>query len=133
MKTSLRILVAATSLAIAAPVYAQGGGGGGGGQQMTPEQRLARTKDQLFKEITLTPVQSAQADTLLMTFSTKQMEMMTAARAGGGDMAAMGEQRAKLTAERNAALKALLTTDEQKTKFDANVAAMPVGRGRGGF
>lgn len=134
MKTSLRILVAAASLAIAAPVYAQGGGGGGGGgQQMTPEQRLARTKDQLFKEITLTPVQSAKADTLLMAFSTKQTEMMTAARAGGGDMAAMGEQRAKLTAERNAALKALLTTDEQKTKFDANVAAMPVGRGRGGF
>ena len=134
MKTSLRILVAAASLAIAAPVHAQGGGGGGGGgQQMTPEQRLARTKDQLFKEITLTPVQSAQADTLLMTFTTKQTEMMTAARAAGGDMAAMGEQRAKLTAERNAALKALLTSDEQTTKFDANVAAMPVGRGRGGF
>ncbi|MEQ1691017.1 MAG: hypothetical protein ABMA00_07025 [Gemmatimonas sp.] len=133
MKTSLRILVAAASLAIAAPVYAQGGGGGGGGQQMTPEQRLARTKDQLFKEITLTPAVSAKVDTILIAFTTKQTEMMTAARAGGGDMAAMGEQRAKLTAERNAALKALLTTDADKTKFDANVAAMPVGRGRGGF
>jgi Spy/CpxP family protein refolding chaperone len=36
-----------------------------------------------------------------------------------------------MTAERNAAIKALLT-DEQKAKFDANVAAMPQGRGRGG-
>lgn len=135
MKISPRILVAAASLAIAAPVYAQGGGGGGGGggQQMTPEQRLARTKDQLFKEITLTPAQSAKADTILMNSTAKQTEMMTAARAGGGDMAAMGEQRAKLTTERNMALKALLTSDELKAKFDANVAAMPQGRGRGGL
>lgn len=135
MKTSLRILVAAASLAIAAPVYAQGGGGGGGGggQQMTPEQRLARNKELLFKEITLTPAVSAKVDTILVAFTTKQTEMMTAARAGGGDMAAMGEARTKLTAERNAALKALLTTDADKAKFDANVAAMPVGRGRGGF
>ncbi len=40
MKTPLRILVVAASLAVAAPLYAQGGGGGGGGgmQQMTPER-----------------------------------------------------------------------------------------------
>lgn len=132
MKISLRILVAAASMAIAAPVYAQGGGGGGGGgQQMTPEQRMARQKEQLFKDITLDAKVSAKVDTIMMDASKKQMEAMQAARSGGGDMAAMREQTQKMNAERNAAIKALLT-DEQKAKFDANVAAMPQGRGRGG-
>ena len=133
MKISLRILVAAASLAIAAPVYAQGGGGGGGGgQQMTAEQRMARQKEQLFKDITLDAAGSAKIDTIMMEASKKQMEAMQAARSGGGDMAAMREQTQKMNAERNTAIKALLT-DEQKTKFDANVAAMPQGRGRGGL
>ncbi len=133
MKISLRILVAAASLAIAAPVYAQGGGGGGGGgQQMTAEQRMARQKEQLFKDITLDAAVSAKIDTIMMEASKKQMEAMQAARSGGGDMAAMREQTQKMNAERNTAIKALLT-DEQKTKFDANVAAMPQGRGRGGL
>ena len=79
MKTSLRILVAAASLAIAAPVYAQGGGGGGGGgQQMTPEQRLARTKEMLFAGITLTADQNTKIDTILVQASRKQSEARAA-------------------------------------------------------
>jgi Spy/CpxP family protein refolding chaperone len=134
MKTSLRIFVVAASLAVAAPLYAQGGGGGGGGgmQQMTPEQRLARTKEQLFKDITLAPAVAAKVDTILMDASKKQTEAMQAARAGGGDMAAMREQNQKMTTARNDAIKALLT-DDQKKKFDENFAAIPQGRGRGGF
>lgn len=133
MKTPLRILVVAASLAVAAPLYAQGGGGGGGGmQQMTPEQRMARQKEQLFKDITLAAPVSAKIDTIMMEASKKQTEAMQAARAGGGDMAAMREQTQKMNAARNDAIKALLT-DEQKKKFDENVAAMPQGRGRGGF
>lgn len=134
MKTPLRILTAVLVLASANVASAQGGGGGGGGggQQMTPEQRIARQKDMMFKDITLTPAQSAKADTVFMAAMTKQGEAMQAARAGGGDMAAMREQMGKMNAERNAALKAILTTDADKAKFDANVAAMPQGRGRGG-
>jgi periplasmic protein CpxP/Spy len=130
MKTPLRILVVAASLAVAAPLYAQGGGGGGGGmQQMTPEQRLARQKEQLLKDITLAPAVAAKVDTILTTAMTKQ----AAARgAGGGDRAAMMEAMTKLNTERNDAIKALLT-DEQKKKFEENLAAMPQGRGRGGF
>ena len=41
-------------------------------------------------------------------------------------------QTQKMNADRNTAIKALLT-DEQKKKFDENVAAMPQGRGRGGL
>jgi protein CpxP len=132
MKISLRILVAAASLAIAAPVYAQGGGGGGGGgQRMTPEQQMARQKEMLFKDITLEAKVASKIDSIMLDASKKQQEAMAAARSGGGDMAAMREANQKMNAERNAAIKALLT-DEQKTKFDANVAAMPQGRGRGG-
>jgi Spy/CpxP family protein refolding chaperone len=103
-----------------------------GGQQMSPEQRLARQKEMLFKDITLTPEQSAKADTVIMQGMRKQMEMMQAARGGGGDPGAMREQMQKMNTERNDALKALLTSDEQKKKFDDNVANMPQGR-RGGF
>ena len=130
MKISLRILVAAASLAIAAPVYAQGGGGGGGGQ-MTPEQRLARTNEMLFKEITLTAEQTTKIDTILVQTTRKQGE----ARAAGVDMRSPeGQAKMKeITDARNTALKAVLATDADKAKFDANVAAMGTGRGRGGF
>jgi Spy/CpxP family protein refolding chaperone len=136
MKNTLRLIAAAAILAVAAPAYAQGGGGGGGGmggQQMTPEQRAARQKEQLFAGITLTPAQSAKADTVIMAGMAKQQEMMQAARSGGGDMAAMREQMTKMNTERNDKLKALLSSDADKAKFDENVKNMPQGRGRGGL
>lgn len=132
MKNTLRLIAAAAVLAVATPAFAQGGGGGGGMQQMTPEQRLARTKEGLFKDITLSAAQSAKVDTILTQAMQKQQEAMQAARSGGGDMAAMREQMQKMNTDRNNALKAVLTTDADKAKFDANVAAMPQGRGRGG-
>ena len=130
MKTSLRILVAAASLAIAAPAFAQGGGGGGGGMQMTPEQRLARTKEMLLAGITLTADQTTKIDTILVQATRKSAE----ARAAGMDMRSP-EGQAKMqemSAERNKLLKAELTTEQQPI-FDKNLAAMPAGRGRGGF
>ena len=81
---------------------------------------MARQKEQLFKDITLAPAVSAKVDTIMMDASKKQTEAMAAARAGGGDMAAFREQTQKMNADRNTALKALLT-DEQKKKFDENV------------
>ena len=132
MKTTLRVIAAAAALAIATPAFAQGGPPGGGMGQMSPEQRLARQKEMLFQGITLTAAQSAKADTLIMQGMQKQMEAMQAARSGGGDRASMMEQIQKMNGERNEALKALLTTDADKAKFDENVKNMPQGR-RGGF
>lgn len=131
MKTSLRLFAAVALLVIAAPAYAQGGGGGGGMQQMSPEQRIARQKEMLFKDITLSAEQSAKADTIIMKSMRSQMEAMQAARATG-DQGAAREAMQKVNGERNEALKALLTTDEHKKKFDENLAAMPQGR-RGGL
>jgi hypothetical protein len=99
--------------------------------QMSPEQRLARQKEMLFEGITLSADQSAKADTLIMQGMRKQMEAMQAARSGGGDMASMREQMQKMNTERNDALKALLTSDADKAKFDENLKNMPQGR-RGG-
>ncbi|WP_306519281.1 hypothetical protein [Gemmatimonas sp.] len=129
MKTTLRILAAAAALAIATPAFAQGGGMGG--MQMSPEQRIARQKEMLFQGITLSAAQSAKADTVIMAGMQKQMESMQAMRSGGGDMAGMREQMQKMNEERNAALKAILTSDADKAKFDENVKNMPQGR-RGG-
>ena len=120
MKNTLRTFVAAAVLAIAVPAYAQGGGGRGG-EQMSPAERMTRQKEQLFKDITLTAAQSAKIDTIMTQAAAKQQE----------SMAAMRESMQKMNTERNDALKAGLT-DEQKKKFDENVAAMPQGR-RGGF
>ncbi|MFN7458261.1 MAG: hypothetical protein ACK5U0_12740 [Gemmatimonas sp.] len=131
MKTTLRALAAVAALAIATPALAQGGPPGGGMGQMSPEQRLARQKDMLFRGITLSADQSAKADTLIMQGMRKQMEAMQAARSGGGDMASMREQMQKMNTERNDALKALLTSDADKAKFDENLKNMPQGR-RGG-
>ena len=131
MKNIIRVMVAAAALASAVPAYAQGGGGGGGGMQMSPADRAARQKEMLFKDITLTAAQSAKIDTIMLQAGAKQQGAMMAARNGGGDMASMRESMQKMNAERNDALKALLT-DEQKKKFDENVAAMPQGR-RGGL
>ncbi len=130
MKTSLRVLAAAAALAIATPAFAQGGGMGG--MQMSPEQRIARQKEMLFQGITLSAAQSAKADTIIMAGMQKQMEAMQAMRSGGGDMAGMREQMQKMNTERNDALKAILTSDADKAKFDENVKNMPQGR-RGGL
>ena len=131
MKNAIRMIVAAAALAIAVPAFAQGGGGGGG-MQMSPAERAARQKDMIFKDITLSAAQSAKVDTIMIEAGKKQQEAMMVARSGGGDMAAMRESMQKMNTERNDALKAVLTSDEQKKKFDENVAAMPQGR-RGGL
>jgi Spy/CpxP family protein refolding chaperone len=134
MKNTLRLIAAAAVLAIAAPVYAQSGAGGGGGMgQMTPEQRIARQKEQLFKDITLDAAQTTKVDAIFAESTKKQQEMMQA-----GGMEAMRspegrEKMQKLNTDRNDALKAVLK-DDQKKKFEENLAAMPQGgRPRGGL
>ena len=93
----------------------------------------AAEKERAAKEALVAKSGDALADRLKGTIeaAAKQQESMAAARSGGGDMAAMRESMQKMNTERNDALKAGLT-DEQKKKFDENVAAMPQGR-RGGF
>ena len=129
MKNTLRVM-AAVALFVAAPAYAQGGMGGGGmggGMRGNPEQMMARQKEMLFKDITLSAEQTTKVDSIMTAGQAKQREMMQAMRGGGGDMSTMREQMQKMNEERNTAIKAVLT-DDQKKKFDENLANMPQGR-----
>src|SRR5579862_1724297 len=119
--------VAAMLLTMAGAASAQGGGGGGGGGGMgrggTPEQRDSTTLSRLFNGITLNADQTSKAKAII----TKAREALASLDRQAPDY------RDKMTAannSRNTDLKELLTSDADKTKFDAN-AAMG-GRGRGG-
>lgn len=134
MKQMMRVLVAAAAVAMATPAIAmaQGGMGGGmGGGQMSPEQMMARQKERLFAGITLTDEQTKKVDSIMTAGMAKQRDAMAAMMSGGGDRAAMREAMQKMNTERNDAIKAVLT-DDQKKKFEENLANMPQGR-RGGF
>ena len=132
MKTTLRILAAALVVASASVAQAQGGGGGGGGgggASMAERQAAQRTA--LFEGITLSAAQKTKIDSIY-TASQKATADLRAGMTQGTPMAP--EMREKMTAiqtEQRKAIKAVLTA-EQNTTFDANVAKMPQGRGRGG-
>jgi Spy/CpxP family protein refolding chaperone len=97
-------------------------GGGGGGRQMDPAAMAQRQIDGLFKDITLTDAVKAKATEILA-------EAMTDNRAIDRTAPDAMEKRQAVMKTRNEALKALLASDADKAKFDANLAAMPQGRG----
>lgn len=112
---------------MAGSAAAQGGGGGGGGMGRggSPEQRDSVTLARMFNGITLTADQTAKAKTII-----------TAAREASSkiapDAADRQDQMMTINTKRAADLKALLTTDADKAKFDENAAAMGRGRRGGG-
>ena len=117
-----RINIAACALmltaAASAPVMAQGNMGAGG--RMDPAQMLQRTTDRLMTGITLS---AAQTD------SAKAVNVRTAAAAqtamsSGGDMRT---QMTEIRTNQRAALRAVLTADQQAV-FDKNVADMDKAR-----
>ncbi|HYW30327.1 MAG TPA: hypothetical protein VE869_02390 [Gemmatimonas sp.] len=131
MKNSLRILAAALVVASASVAEAQGGGGGGG--RMDPAQmaeRQAAARAALFEGITLTADQKAKIDTIYANTQKEQMDMRASMQGGGGDMTTMREKMAAITTKQQAAIKAVLTK-EQNEVYDKNYAARPQGR-RGG-
>ncbi len=134
MKNMFRLITAAAMLALAVPAYAQGGGGGGGGMgRMSPEQRMAQQKEALFKGITLNAGQTAKVDSIFLDATKKQQEFM---QSGGMEAMRSPEGREKiqkLTNDRNAAIKAVLSAEQQKT-FEENLANQPqMGRRPGGI
>ena len=92
------------------------------GQQRggTPEERLAREIESLTTGLSLTKDQVAKITPVITESQKKSSEMMAKMREGGGtpDRAKMQEERTKMQAETDKALKAVLTP-EQVTKLDA--------------
>ena len=124
----MKKFVAAVGLlaVMAGAASAQGGGGGGRGGRGTPEQQDSAQMARLFTGITL----SADA-------ATKAAAIIKAAREGNMSLdraaADFMEKMQAANAKRAADLKALLTTDADKAKFDENVAAAGRGRRGGGL
>jgi hypothetical protein len=121
------LAVAGMLVVMAGAASAQGGGGGGGGGRgMSAEARDSATLARSFTGITLTADQTAKAKAIIV-----------AAREEGAKIPAEDAERmTKMQAvntKRAADLKALLTTDADKAKFDENLAAMGRGRRGGGL
>jgi Spy/CpxP family protein refolding chaperone len=123
---AMRILAALGLLLVASTAAAQAGT-----PPSTPPQQggdmMQRMNDMLFKDITLTPEQKAKIDSI----QTKQREEQRMLMQGGGGMQD-STTRAKMTELRsrsNAAIRAVLTAEQQPI-FDKNLAAMPQGGGR---
>ena len=111
---------------VAGSASAQGGGGGGGGGRgpaMSPEAQDSTQLSRLFNGVTLNADQTAKAKAII----TKAREGMAGLDRQAADF---NEKRMEATGKRNADLKALLSADADKTKFDENAAA--AGRGRRG-
>lgn len=112
------LLLAGTTGALAvtaAPAAAQPPEGGRGGRGQAMMQNM------LFEGITLTDAQKAKVDSIRA--ASRERMMAERGNAGGPpDSATMAARRERMQAER-AALRAVLTADQQAT-FDKNVLAM---------
>jgi len=118
------LAVAAMLTVMAGTASAQGGGGGGMGRgRGTPEQQDSAALARFFNGITLNADQIAKAKAII----TAAREANMAIDRNAPD--AMEKMQAG-NAKRAADLKALLTSDAEKAKFDSN--SVMGRRGRGG-
>lgn len=127
MKRTLQVVSAALLLTVASvTAQAQGGGGMGAGRGG------AAQREAMFKDITLTTAQTASIDSLYKVSTEKTAELRKDVQQGTPPSDELRAKMMAVTTDRNAAIKKVLTAD-QVVIFEKNVAAMPVGRGRGGL
>ncbi|HEY4218068.1 MAG TPA: hypothetical protein VGM67_13075 [Gemmatimonadaceae bacterium] len=124
----MALMSAAMFMMVATVASAQGGGGGGGGGggRRGGGGGGAAQQAAMFKDITLTAAQKTSVDSITKVYADKSTEIRNSAN---GDMASVQPKMMENTKARNEAYKTVLTADQAKA-FDANVAAMPQGRGR---
>lgn len=124
----MKKIVAAVGLlaVMAGAASAQGGGGGGRGPAMSPEAQDSVQLSRLFNGVTLNADQTAKAKATI----TKARESLMSMDRQAPDFR---EKMTEANGKRNADLKALLTADADKAKFDENAAAAGRGRRGGGL
>ncbi len=130
MKKQMLLAATAALLSIAS-VNAQGGGNF---QRRTPEERLKPIHEKLDSAFKLDAAKMAQVDTIFLTTFRDQDKKMEELRAGGGqpDRDAMMAVRQKLTEERDAKLKGILTEAQMKTWKEDIEPSLRQQRGGGG-
>ena len=124
----MKKIVAAVGLlaVMAGAASAQGGGGGGRGPAMSREAQDSVQLSRLFNGVTLNADQTAKAKATI----TKARESLMSMDRQAPDFR---EKMTEANGKRNADLKALLTADADKAKFDENAAAAGRGRRGGGL
>jgi hypothetical protein len=132
MKTIKLALVAVAMLvAVSAESFAQGGGGGGGGGR-GQGRGGGRGVAALLNGVSDSAAVTEKATAIFTAAQTAMMEARAGvARGTPPDSATMAKTTA-ITTKRNDDIKALLTKDADKKKFDENVAAQAAGRRGGG-
>jgi periplasmic protein CpxP/Spy len=117
MKKQILVAAVAALFSITA-VNAQGGGGNF--QRKTPEERLKPIHDKLDSAFKLDAAKLKQVDEIFLNSFKESDKKMEELRAGGGQMDrdAMMAARQKMTDERNAKLKEVLTADQMKIWID---------------
>lgn len=121
----MKKFVAAVGLLAVMAGAASAQGGGGGRMQMAPEAQDSAQLARAFNGITLDADQTAKAKAIITKAREANMGMDRAA-------ADFREKMMEANSKRAADLKALLTADADKTKFDENIASMGRGRRGGG-
>lgn len=132
----LRLTIAALAALLmagsAAPAHAQRNGPPPGGQGMGRMGDPQRMNQMLFEGITLSTEQQARVKAVDEKFQPRndalRNEMRSAMQGGGAPNPALREKMTALTNEHRAALREVLTADQQKV-FDANVKKMSERRG----
>ncbi len=120
MKNRIFTLAATLMIGAATAAMAQAPGGGGGmGMGQGGGNRAAQRMQALLQGITLTPAQQATIDSINTAFQGR----MPAFTPGQRPDSAQRAQRMQLTQERDAAIRNVLTPDEQKI-WDNNMAQM---------
>ncbi len=117
MKNRILTLAATLMIGAATAGLAQAPGGGGGMGQ--GGNRAAQRMQALLQGITLTPAQQASIDSINTAFQGR----MPAFTPGQRPDSAQRAQRMQLTQERDAAIRNVLTPDEQKI-WDNNMQTM---------
>ena len=103
-----------------------------GGQRKSTEERVKEIKEK-FVDFKLDAGKSAQVDSAFTVFFNSNQKAMEDMRASGSmDREAMRASRQKLSDERDAKLKAILTADQYKKWKDEIEPATRPQRGQGG-
>jgi hypothetical protein len=87
----------------------------GGGQRMSPEEQVKQRVETVKKEVKLTEKQEKEVTTLFTDTQKKRAEMFQNRQGGGGNWEANREKFQKLQDEENAAMKKILTEEQNKT------------------
>ncbi len=108
---------------------------GGNFQRRTPEERVKTVHDKLDSAFKLDAAKLAQVDEVFLNYYKDSDKKMDEIRSGGGGREEMMAARQKLTEDRDAKLKGLLSEEQMKTwkeQIEPSMRPQRPGGGQGG-